>query len=134
MFGAILTKTLDFIVRYQRQSALEHQYLNNCVIVFMAGLLELCTRNVDGQEAEPRLPLINSEVYLRMKEHLRAGISDEEFLLNCLTIGKICVASLIYFAKFKWVLPYIGLCCLSWFVLSYPKYRGRHNFIKIESE
>jgi hypothetical protein len=65
--------------------------------------------------------------------YLRSS-SLREFLLNCLTIGKICVASLIYFAKFKWVLPYIGLCCLSWFVLSYPKYRGRHNFIKIESE
>ena len=65
--------------------------------------------------------------------YLRSA-SLREFFLDCLTIGKIVVASLLFFAKFKLCFMYIGVCLLSWIVSSYPKYKGRNNFIKIKSE
>lgn len=49
-FGAILTKTLNFIIQYQSQSVLEYHYLNNCIIIFMSALLEMCTIKTDSQQ------------------------------------------------------------------------------------
>ena len=60
--------------------------------------------------------------------------SLREFIVNSLSIGKICVASLLFFARFRLCFAYIALCLLTWLLLSYPKYRGRHKFIRVDSE
>ena len=65
--------------------------------------------------------------------YLRSA-SLREFLIDCFTIGKIIVASLLFFAHFKASIVYTVVCILMWLVVSYPKYRGRNKFIKIESE
>lgn len=65
--------------------------------------------------------------------YLRSS-SLREFLVDCLSIGKIIVASLLFFAKFNLCFIYAGVCFVCWMIISYPKYRGRNKFIRIESE
>lgn len=55
-------------------------------------------------------------------------------MIDCLTIGKIIVASLLFFAQFRTCLIYVAVCIVVWLAISYPKYRGKNRFIKIESE
>ena len=65
--------------------------------------------------------------------YLRSS-SLREFLVDTLSIGKIIVASLLFFAKFNYCFIYAGICFLCWMVLAYPKYRGRNRFTRIEPE
>lgn len=62
--------------------------------------------------------------------YLRSS-SLREFFINCLSIGKIVVASLLFFAKFKFCIFYIVTCLVSWLFISYPKYQGKNKFIRI---
>ena len=38
------------------------------------------------------------------------------------------------FLDWKYAGYYAALCCLCWFFVSYPKFRGKHNLIEIRSE
>lgn len=64
--------------------------------------------------------------------YLRSA-SLREFLLDCLTIGRIMVVSLLFFAKFKLSIYYSLICLLFWIIIPYPRYNGPNKFIKIES-
>lgn len=88
-FAEILAKTLTFILTYQNQTAQPYPYLNNAMVVFLSTLLERCSRHLSaGQEESVMPPLINDELYRRIKIYLR-GEEDEEFLLSCLfALGK----------------------------------------------
>ena len=55
------------------------------------------------------------------------------FIVDFFTVGKIGVAALLVFAKFKFSIIYIGVCSLLWLVTPYPKYVAPNKFIRIES-
>ena len=90
-------------------------------------------RNVDSFGFTYENSIIYAGLSFVAMYYLRSA-SLREFIIDCLTIGKICVGSLLIFAKFKLSLFYIVICLFFWIFLSYPKYRGKNKFIKIESE
>jgi hypothetical protein len=115
-------------------------FLVNATLVFSYPLLRLFTsigqrdlRNRDTWGFTYENSIIYAGLSFIAMYYIRSA-SLREFFLDCLTIGKICVASLLFFAKFKFSLFYTAFCLLSWVALSYPKYRGKNKFIKIESE
>lgn len=64
--------------------------------------------------------------------YLRSA-SLRSFLIDCLTIGRVVVISLLFFAKFKLCLVYLGIWFVCWLVIPYPRYIAPNKFIKIES-
>ena len=54
-------------------------------------------------------------------------------MLDCLSIGKIVVTCLLFFAKFKLSLYYVAICAGSWLIVPYPKFNATNKFIKITS-
>jgi hypothetical protein len=59
--------------------------------------------------------------------------SLRSFLLDCLSIGKIIVISLLFFAKIHLCLYYSIVCFVTWLIIPYPRYNAPNKFIKIES-
>jgi hypothetical protein len=73
----ILTKTLNFIIAYQSQTANPYAYLNNAMVVFLSTLLERCSRRLSvGNEEFISAPFIDDELYRRIKQWMR-GDDDE---------------------------------------------------------
>ena len=62
--------------------------------------------------------------------YLRSA-SLREFLMDSLTIGKIIVISLLFFARFKLCLVYCAICFATWIVIPYPRCNTPNKFIKI---
>ena len=115
-------------------------FLVNATLVFSYPLLRLFTsvgtrnlRNLDSFGFTYENSIIYAGLSFVTMYYLRSS-SLREFFLDCLSIGKICVTSLLFFAKIKLCFLYLGLCVVSWMMLSYPKFRGKNKFIKIESE
>ena len=59
--------------------------------------------------------------------------SLRSFILDCLSIGKIVVACLLFFAKFRLSIYYVVTCGVTWMLVPYPKYNAPNKFIKITS-
>ncbi len=53
------------------------------------------------------------------------------FFVDLFTVGKVGVAALLVFAKFKFSIIYICICTLLWLVTPYPKYSAPNKFIRI---
>ncbi len=62
--------------------------------------------------------------------YLRSA-SLRSFLLDSLSIGKIIIVSLLFFAKIYYCLYYIIICAATWLVIPYPRYNAPNKFIKI---
>ena len=60
--------------------------------------------------------------------------SNSQFFIDAITVGKIGVACLLFFAQFYFCIIYIVVCVLTWLVVPYPKYRAPHKFIAVTSE
>lgn len=115
-------------------------FIVNATLVFAYPLMRLFTpvgdrslRNVDSFGFTYENSIIYGGLSFVVMYYLRSS-SLREFLIDCLSIGKIVVTSLLFFAKYQLCFIYIGICCLSWIFLSYPKYRAKNKFIRIESE
>lgn len=60
--------------------------------------------------------------------------SNSQFFIDIMTVGKIGVICLLFFAKFDYCIYYSIICVLCWLVLPYPRFRGANKFIQIKSE
>lgn len=56
------------------------------------------------------------------------------FLVDIFAIGKVGVASLLFFAKYQFSAIYILACLILWIIIPYPKYIAPNKFIRITSE
>lgn len=89
-------------------------------------------RNLDSFGFTYENSIIYSGLVFILVYYLRSA-SLREFLLDCLTIGRIMVVSLLFFAKIKLCMYYSIICLVFWIILPYPRYNGPNKFIKIES-
>jgi hypothetical protein len=64
--------------------------------------------------------------------YMRAS-SLRGFFVDLFSVGKVGVAALLVFAKFKFSLIYMAVCLIMWIVVPYPKYKGQNRFVKIQS-
>lgn len=59
--------------------------------------------------------------------------SIKGFLIDCFAVGKVGVASLLFFAKYQFSFIYVIACIVSWIMIPYPKYIAPNKFIRITS-
>ena len=59
--------------------------------------------------------------------------STRGFLVEVLTVGKVGVAALLVFAKFKYSIIYSIICIVAWLVVPYPHFSAPNKFIRIKS-
>ena len=55
------------------------------------------------------------------------------FFVDLFSVGKVGVASLLFFAKFQFSIIYVILCIVFWTAIPYPKYDAPNKFIRIRS-
>lgn len=79
----------------------------------------------------------NSIIYTALALALIAysrSTSNSQFFIDAMTVGKVGVACLLFFAKFQYCIYYVVICVLSWLVVPYPRFRGPNKFTSIQSQ
>lgn len=56
------------------------------------------------------------------------------FMVDFFAVGKVGVASLLFFAKYQFSAIYVIACAVLWIMIPYPKYNAPNKFIRITSE
>jgi len=55
------------------------------------------------------------------------------FIADFFAVGKVGVAALLVFAKFKFAIIYSIICLILWMIVPYPRYSAPNKFIRIRS-
>lgn len=55
------------------------------------------------------------------------------FMVEFFSIGKVGVAALLVFAKFRFSIVYSVVCVILWVIVPYPRYSAPNKFIRIKS-
>lgn len=59
--------------------------------------------------------------------------STRGFIVDVLTVGKVGVAALLVFAKFRFAIVYSIICIVVWLIVPYPRFSAPNKFIRIKS-
>lgn len=59
--------------------------------------------------------------------------STKGFIVDVLTVGKVGVAALLVFAKFRFSIIYSIVCVIVWLIIPYPRFSAPNKFIRIKS-
>ena len=76
--------------------------------------------------------IIYTVLILAVMGYTRAT-STRGFLVDFFSVGKVGVAALLVFAKFRFAIIYSVVCVILWMIVPYPRYSAPNKFIRIRT-